>query len=206
MGAEADVSPDHPTHRRDADSPASPEIVMFFLGPDGEPSQPEPEPTPRTLGEIYRTWRTALAEERDREEFNRTRPVARQVHGTGRPGKAGFRDEIVVTIRSSPMEAVAEALTGAVFDPPIPRLSVDESSLRASRYELSWHARIRVSPWLTRDARLRLYASPSLNVSVLSLFPLKQRPIAKSSFLRKGLRVMNALGARIDERVADREI
>jgi hypothetical protein len=69
------------------------------------------------------------------------------------------------------------------------------------RYELSWQAVLRVSPWQKRSVRLRLYASPSLNVSVLSLVPPQQRSAAKSSFLRVGLKVMNQLRDRLDERV-----
>lgn len=183
------------------DDVASDEIVMFFLGPDGEPLEPAEEPPARTLADVYRSWRAALEAEREHEEYRRTRPVARQVQGTGRPGKVGYRDEIVVTLRSDPMRAVTEAVDGDVFEPPIRHLEVDPESMVSSRYELNWTASIRVGLGRRRPARLRLYASPSLNVTVMSLFPLKQRPIAKASFLRRGLKVMNALRDRIDDRV-----
>jgi hypothetical protein len=185
----------------DGDPVASPEIVMFFLGPDGEPLSDPDVPRQRTIGEVYRTWREALDEEREDEEYHRHRPPDRKVQGIGRPGKTGYRDEIVVTPRSAPMPAVTEAIEGNLFEPPIDWLRIDLESIQTNRYELRWRVQIRISPWQRRRATLRLYASPSLNVSVLSLRPLKPRGIARTKFLRVGLRVMNRLRDRIDERV-----
>ncbi|MGI9643705.1 MAG: hypothetical protein ACR2O6_00165 [Ilumatobacteraceae bacterium] len=192
---------DRPTTRTEHDdSVAPPEIVMFFLGPDGEPVEPEAPGSQRTLSEIYRSWRASLDDEREHGEFHRRRPPDRKVQGIGRPGRTGYRDEIVVTLRADPMQAVTEAVGGDLFDPPITRLEIDPGSLQSSRYELSWRATIRVGT-RRRAARVRLYASPSLNVSVLSLLPARPRSIARTGFLRVGLRVMNQLRDRIDERV-----
>ncbi len=181
--------------------PASPEIVMFLLGPDGQELTGESPPPARTLGEVYRAWRAVLDEEREEEDFHRFRPVARQVQGIGRPGKQGYRDEIVVTLRSRPVESVTQALRSDIFDPPPRWLLVEPGSREVGRYELAWRVELRVWPWRTRAAKLRLYASPSLNVTVLSLFPRKPRNVAKRRFLRRGLRVMNALRDRIDDGV-----
>lgn len=194
---------DEPTSLQTDDGPvASPEIVMFFLGPDGQPLSDQDTPRQRTIGDVYRTWRRALDEEREQDEFHRYRPPDRKVQGIGKPGKTGYRDEIVVTLRSGPLHAVTEAIEGRLFDPPIDRLTIDPGSVETSRYELRWRALIRISPWQRRPATLRLYASPSLNVTVLSLRPFKPRGIARRSFLRVGLRVMNRLRDRVDERVA----
>ncbi len=182
----------------------SPEIVMFFLGPDGQPLDGDPDTATRqrTVGELYRAWRAALDDEREREDYRRHRPGDRKVQGIGRPARTGYRDEIVVTLRSDPMRAVTEAIGGAgVFQPPIARLDVDEASRATTRYELRWPVTIRVWPWQRRRAVLRLYASPSLNVSVLSLLPERPRSIARTRFLRVGLRVMNELRDRVDARV-----
>lgn len=186
---------------QDDAQPASPEIVMFFLGPDGE-AVDDVATRPRTLGDLYHAWRSALAAEHDHGLDHRHRPVSRPVQGTGRPGRHGYRDEIVVTLRSRPIDAVGEALRPDLFDPPVRWLRVEPGSLRTSRYELSWGAALTVWPWQTRPARLRLFASPSLNVTVLSLFPLHPRRVATRRFLRRGLLVMNDLRDRIDERVA----
>ena len=106
-----------------------------------------------------------------------------------------------MTLRSNPVLAVTEAVGGDLFVPPIGRLTVDGPSLEVDRYELSWQAVLRVFPWQKRSVRLRLHASPSLNVSVLSLIPPQQRSAAKSSFLRVGLKAMTQLRDQLDERV-----
>jgi hypothetical protein len=180
---------------------ALPEIVMFFLGPDGELLDDETTSQPRTVGDVVRSWKTTLEAERQQPGYRRNRPDSRQVQGTGRPGRPGFRDEILVTLRSNPVLAVTEAVGCDLFVPPIARLTVDGTSLEVDRYELSWQAVLRVFPWQKRSVRLRLYASPSLNVSVLSLIPPQQRSAAKSSFLRVGLKAMTQLRDQLDERV-----
>jgi len=185
----------------DADRDALPEIVMFFLGPDGELLDDDADNSSPTVGDIVRAWRVTLEAERQHSGYHRNRPDSRQVQGTGRPGRPGFRDEILVTLRSNPVLAVSEAVRGGLFSPPIDRLTVDDASLEVGRYELSWQAVLRVFPWQKRRVKVRLYASPSLNVSVLSLVPPQQRSAARSGFLRVGSKVMNQLRDRLDERV-----
>ena len=99
----------------DADTEAAPEIVMFFLGPDGEFLDEDPHAAPRrTLADVRRAWRAALESEATHDPFARNRLGPRPVQGTGRPAKTGYRDEIIVTARSSPERAVAAAV-GRVF-------------------------------------------------------------------------------------------
>ena len=100
-----------------------------------------------------------------------------------------------------PERAVSVAILPALFSPPVSRLDVDESSITSRRYELDWDARIALWPWQQRRVRLRLYASPSLNVTVLALSPTKARPAARRRFLRVGNRVMNELRDRLDAAV-----
>ena len=185
----------------DEEHEALPEIVMFFLGPDGELLDDEVTTSQRTVGDVVRSWKATLEADRQHPGYHRTRPDSRQVQGTGRPGRPGYRDEILVTLRANPVLAVTEAVNGDLFVPPIDRLTVDDTSLEVSRYELSWQAVLRVFPWQKRRVQVRLYASPSLNVSVLSLVPPQQRSAARSSFLRVGVKTMNQLRDRIDERV-----
>ncbi len=153
----------------------------------------------RTLAEVGRAWRAALESEPD-DPHGRHRHGPRPVQGTGRPGRPGFRDEIVVTARSSPERAVVTAVRSNLFSPPIERLTVDETSVASRRYELTWEARLAVWPWQRRRVRLRLYASPSLNVTVLALSPVKLRGTARRHFLTVGNRVMNELRDRLDQR------
>jgi hypothetical protein len=186
-----------------AGTEASPEIVMFFLGPDGEFLDEDPHAVPRhTLADVRRAWHAALESEAAHDPFARNRLGPRPVQGTGRPAKTGYRDEIVVTARSGPERAVAVAVRPGLFSPPVSRLIVDESSITSRRYELAWDARIALWPWQRRPVRLRLYASPSLNVTVLSLSPPKAKAAARRRFLRVGNRVMNELRDRLDIMVA----
>jgi hypothetical protein len=187
----------------EADTEAAPEIVMFFLGPDGEFLDGNPQAAPRrTLADVRRAWHAKLETEAAHDPFARNRLGPRPVQGTGRPAKTGYRDEIVVTARSSPERAVAVAVRSGLFSPPVSRLAVEQSSLTSRRYELAWDARITLWPWQRRPVRLRLYASPSLNVTVLSLSPPKARAAARRRFLRVGNRVMNELRDRLDAMVA----
>jgi hypothetical protein len=192
------VATDSPSNEEEPD--ALPEIVMFFLGPDGELLDTEAHTEPRSISDVVRAWKYALDVESQQEGSYRNRDLARQVQGTDRPGRPGFRDEILLTLRTGPVSAVTEALRPDVFSPPINRLQIEESTLNVGRYELSWQSVLRVSPWQKRQVKLRLYASPSLNVSVLSLRPPQQRSSAHRTFLRIGLRTMNELKDRIDER------
>ncbi len=175
---------------------------MFFLGPDGEFLADDPHAAPRhTLADVRRAWHAALESEAAHDPFARNRLGPRPVQGTGRPSRSGFLDEIVVTASASPERAVTTAVLPVLFSPPVSRLLVDESSITSRRYELAWDARLALWPWQHRPVRLRLYASPSLNVTVLALSPAKARPAARRRFLRVGNRVMNELRDRVDAAV-----
>mgnify|MGYP001821907516 CR=1 FL=1 len=200
------MDPTDDLDRRDDRAEATPDVVMFFLGPQGEFVEDDPNaPTRRTLADVRRAWRAALEVERRQDPYGRNRLAPRPVQGTGRPVRPGYRDEILVTSRSSPDLAVAEAVHGDLFVPPIDRLDVDVASMRSRRYELSWNAVLRVSPWQQRRVQLRLYASPSLNVTALDLSPHRPRRTARASFLRVGNDVMNAVRDRLDDRLGSHE-
>ncbi len=186
----------------DSDLDAAPEVVMFFLGPRGEFLDHDPNAVPRrTLADVRRAWHAALESEARHDASGRNRLGPRPVQGTGRPAKSGFRDEIVVTARASPERAVGVAVGAGLFSPPVDRLRVDESSITSRRYELCWEARVALRPWRHRRVRVRLYASPSLNVTVLALSPQKSRAVARRRFLRVGNRVMNDVRDRLDSLV-----
>jgi hypothetical protein len=184
---------------------ASDEIVMFFLGPDGAPLDRHPaEGRRRTIAEVRQAFRQAIEADRLQDPSGLRRLGPRPVQGTGRPAKPGYRDEIVLTARSDPGDAVEAVTGGGLFEPAIRRLEVDAASLTRRRYELAWDAVVDVHPWQHRSVRVRLYASPSLNVTVLSLTPHRQRRAARRGFLRVGNRVMNDLRDRLDGLVEER--
>ncbi len=193
---------DRRRHRR-ADE-AEPEIVMFLLGPDGAIVDPESDVSAhRSLADVRRAWLAALEAERGSHSV-RDPLGPRQVQGMGRPARAGYRDEIVVTAGARPERAVEAAVRSPQFPPPIRRLDVDGASITSRRYELAWDARIALWPWQHRRVQLRLFASPSLNVTVLALSPVKARLVARRRFVRVGNRVMNEVSHRLDDIVAHR--
>ena len=184
--------------RQSDDVEADPDIVMFFLGPDGALLDDAGDaPARRTLADVRRAWRAALESESP-DPTGRNRLEPRPVQGSGRPSAHGHRDEIVMTAHARPDLAVAAAVRDGFFTPAFDRLQVDASSVRSRRYELAWDARIAVWAWQRRPVRLRLYASPSHNVTVLALSPVKTRRSARRRFLRIGNRVLAAVRDRLD--------
>ena len=103
-----EAGPPHDAGLLDGGTEAPPEIVMFFLGPDGEFLHEDPHVAPRrTIADVRRAWHTALETEAAHDPFARNRLGPRPVQGTGRPAKSGYLDEIVVTALSSPERAVS---------------------------------------------------------------------------------------------------
>jgi len=110
----------------------------------------------------------------------------------------GHPEEILVTMRCRPPVARDIATASPVFSPDLRRLRVDVTTLRRDRRELAWDAVIRAPLWRRRPATLRLWASPSSNVSVLTLTPKKPHKVARRGFIRAGVRALHDLSARID--------
>ena len=176
-----EAGPPHDARLLDGGTEAPPEIVMFFLGPDGEFLDEDPHAAPRrTIADVRRAWHTAS---KPRRRTIRSRGIA---SARDRSRAPDVRPSPATSTRSSsprcssPERAVSVAILPALFSPPVSRLDVDESSITSRRYELDWDARIALWPWQQRRVRLRLYASPSLNVTVLALSPTKARPAAPS--------------------------
>ena len=154
----------------DADTEAAPEIVMFFLGPDGEFLDQDPNAAPhRTLADVRRAWHTALESEAAHDPWARNRLGPRPVQGIGRPGKAGFLDEILVTARSGPERAVAVAVGPGLFSPPV----VGALSVSVKRTQGA-----PATGTLGAKLALTVVAAPSLTVQVVAVpvQPLVQPP------------------------------
>jgi hypothetical protein len=127
--------------------------------------------------------------------------VARQGTGTWPNGERAVRlgnaEEILITLPSNPFAAMDVARTVEVFDPPIPGLRVDQDSRRDGDFEVSWKAALR-APLRWRRVTLRIYASPSLNVTVMTIVPNKARKISSRWFVHFGLKAARQLAAQID--------
>lgn len=102
---------------------------------------------------------------------------------------AGCREEIQVTLLAHPA-VTADVIEELRLLDASSRLVVDVSTLRRIDREITWTARVRTTPWSRRPARLRLYGSPSANITVLTLTPIRSRRWGVRLFLRSGLRSM----------------
>lgn len=120
--------------------------------------------------------------------------------------RLGHAEEILITLASNPFEARDVARLGGVFDPPIRGLRVDVESRRDGDFEVSWNAALHTAPLRWRPANLRLYASPSLNVTVITIVPNKARKVSSRLFVRFGLRAARQLGAAIEHQLAMRQL
>ncbi len=114
--------------------------------------------------------------------------------------RLGNAEEILITLPSNPFAAMKVAQLGEVFDPPISGFVVDVASRRDGDFEVSWSATLR-APIRRRKVSLRIYASPSLNVTVMTIVPHAARKISSRSFVRVGLRSARTLARRIEQGV-----
>ena len=178
---------------------------MFFVGEDGSPLVEHEEPDrPRpTLAE----WLGVVPTEPPIPDIDQTNsnlvPGMRPGQGVDAPRRTGFHEEILVTLHADPVDSIQTALTSRALD-ATPRLHIDRTSLAARHNELRWEARLRTLPWRRRAAHLRVYGSPSANVTVLTLSPLRPRRVATRSFLRSGMKAMVELRDQLDRDIRDR--
>ena len=119
--------------------------------------------------------------------------------------RLGHAEEILITVASKPFEAMDVARIGGVFDPPIRGLRIDLDTRRDGDFEVSWNAALHTAPLRWRAASLRLYASPSLNVTVITIVPNKARKVSSRLFVRFGLRSARQFGAAIERQLAMRQ-
>lgn len=169
------------------------EIVMFFVGDDGEPVT-ELDAGPRqSLAERLGIAPTGPPIPEIDHTTSNLMPGMRVGQGVDEPRRTGFHEEILVTLHADPVDSIQTALSADVLDSAAPRLEVDHDSLAARRNELRWTVRLRTGPGRRRSAHLRVYGSPSSNVTVLTLSPLRPRKVATRSFLRRGMRAMTVV-------------
>jgi hypothetical protein len=138
-------------------------------------------------------------------------PVLLPRQGTGtwpngeRAVRLGNAEEILITLPTNPFAAMDVARSGKPFAPSIPGLRVALDSRSDGDFEVSWDCALR-APIRWRKVSLRLYASPSLNVTVMTIVPDKARKISSRSFVRVGLRVARQLARKIEAQIEVRNI
>lgn len=114
---------------------------------------------------------------------------------------AGCREEIQVALLAHPVVA-AELIEDLKLLADVSGLQVDTSSRESVRKQITWSASVRTTPWSRRRSRLRLYGSPSSNVTVLTLTPIRSRRWGARLFLRVGLASMFTVRKRVERALA----
>lgn len=122
---------------------------------------------------------------------------ARSGPGIDQARTAGCREEIQVALLAHPVVA-AELIDDLKLLADVKGLRVDDTSRESVRKQITWTATVRTTPWSRRRARLRLYGSPSSNVTVLTLTPVRSRRWGARLFLRIGLASMFTVRRRVE--------
>lgn len=209
-----------PDRRRDEATTTAP-VVVVELQPvgahdDGAPSiwapvepldaddttetgSPDGEPNRRSLTEFVDPELVdALAEWH--RQYVTSAPPSRTV-AFERRSRSGHAEEIQLTLRNRPAVAQITAEQMTDLDSTARRLRVDVTTIRRNDREISWDAVLRAPVWRRRRATLKLFASPSSNVSVLTLVPTRPHRVARKHFLRTGIRALEDVCRRIDAAV-----
>lgn len=113
--------------------------------------------------------------------------------------RQGCDEEVVTPVLVPPALAARMVIERDFFRHPTVGLTVDPKSLERDRFGLRWRARLRTGHLSRRAANLRLYPSPSHNLTVLELIPVARRFLRTGSFVRRGVPAMSELAARLGQ-------
>lgn len=174
-----------------------PELEVFAVDDEGRLHGHEDQ-LPTAL-DIIRMVRDAARELHDQARSERARTAA------NRPGpsmlqsdRKGAGDDIIHAVRADPAVAISAMLAGGPLRPPIGGLRVAPASLVADHRGLTWLAWVRPrGSARRRRVRLRVYPSPSTNVTFIELIPDRPRRRRSAAFIRTGARIAESLGNRL---------
>lgn len=170
------------------------EISMYVIAPERPVDQPE-----------------VFDDESDGEDVGvgpAADPVLLPRQGTGtwpngeRAVRLGNAEEILITLPTNPFEAMAAARAISGNEGLARSLQIAAGSERVGEFEVGWSGSLR-APVRRRPVSVRLYASPSLNVTVMTIVPAKARKISSRWFVRNGLRAAREFGEQIVAEVED---
>lgn len=173
-----------------------PAIEVFGVDSDGEL-------TPLARGvvadtDLLRSLSDAAAKKAHQAGRIKARPGPRIGGSADRSDREGGREDVVVPVPLKPHLAGAVLSMSEFFTRPLPRLAVDSTSLEADHRGYTWRADVRC--WRfgrSRPATLRAYPSPSGNLTILELVPLRPGRIPTSSFIRAGVKAVSVLALRL---------
>lgn len=112
----------------------------------------------------------------------------------------GSSDDVLVTLLAHPATTADQAVNGTALRASR-RLRVDVSGRRSERRDLVFDASLRTFLWWRRPARLRLYGSASMNVTILTLTPAVPRRRSSRWFVRAGYRAMERVVEELEAEV-----
>lgn len=173
-----------------------PPIEIFGIDSDGELA-------PLAKGvvveaDVWRHLGEAAVKTAHRAGNVKARPGPR-IGGTGdRADREGGREDVVMPVAMKPQLAGSVLAMADFFARPLPRLAVDPTSLEVDHRGYTWRAKVRCRRFVpSRPATLRVYPSPSGNLTILELVPMRPGRIPTSSFVTAGVTAVTALGLRL---------
>ena len=110
--------------------------------------------------------------------------------------RKGSSDDVLVTLLAHPASSADQAVNGSALTVSR-RLHVDIAGRRSERRDLVFDAALRTFLWRRRPARLRLYGSASMNVTILTLTPAQARRRPSRWFVRSGYRTMERVAEQL---------
>ncbi len=119
------------------------------------------------------------------------------------PSRSGTKEEVVAPVALRPCAAINALTDGQLFEPPLDNLTIAPETLESRGFSCSWRATVRTSTFRTRRATLRIGPSPSGNLTVLQLVPLRARRFRTSAFVEVGVSVIESLGQRLMHAASD---
>jgi hypothetical protein len=175
-----------------------PPIEIFGIDADGELA-----PLARGVvveADVWRNLGEAAAKKAHQAGNLKARPGPRIGGSADRSDREGGREDVVMPVPMKPYEAGSALATADFFARPLPHLVVDPVSLEVDHRGYTWRAEVRcrrLAP--SRPATLRVYPSPSGNLTIVELVPTRPGRIPTSSFIRAGVEALTALGLRLLE-------
>jgi hypothetical protein len=110
--------------------------------------------------------------------------------------RTGGHHDVVRPVLFDPQVACELAVSGRLFDAPVPHLEIAVGHEAAARY-LIWNASVIGHRRRPLPAALHLLASPSMVVTVLELVPRRRIRWGRRRFVRDGIEAIDVLAARL---------
>jgi len=173
-----------------------PTIEMFAIGSDGEPIGPEAPPT-AAASDVWEQMGPVVEPGHEPRHF-RAKSGSRLGTDEGRVARRRSPEDVVQPSSIRPSAAERAILEGSLFTEPLPQLEVDQRSLVLDNFGATWKTTLHTGFLRRRHARLRIYPSPSRNLTVIALIPTRRRRTHGERFVRNGVSAIQTLSRRLE--------